>query len=65
MRLLSVLILTIALLFGCSTTNTYQRVPSEKTRYYNDIGRYQGYSVKTKYSTRYYDKDGRFVGKSQ
>jgi hypothetical protein len=50
---------------GCSTGSNIKYHPSKKTRYYDESGRYQGYSIDTGYSTRYYSKDGRYVGNSK
>jgi uncharacterized protein YceK len=61
------IILTLALvvlLGGCVTTYT-PTYDTKKTRYYDDKGRYQGYSLETPYSTRYYDSKSRYVGKSE
>jgi hypothetical protein len=48
------------------TPKRLEMPPSERTRYYDNKGRYQGYSIKSSTGvTRYYDKKGRYKGRSE
>ena len=61
------LILLIFLFSSCEFNEPYYKNSNSynRTRYYDNKSRYQGYSVETSYGrTRYYNKKGKYKGYS-
>jgi hypothetical protein len=68
MKKILILVSLIFLICSCShyPVQRSEIPPSERTRYYDEKGRYQGYSIKSSTGvTRYYDKKGRYKGRSE
>lgn len=53
-------IMIMVMLAGC-VSSPYR----EKTRYYDQLGTYKGYSTESEGVTRYYDRLGSYQGKSE
>lgn len=64
MKRLIVISLAALMLAGCFATGNRSYTPDEKTRYYDNHGRYSGYSIKSPSGERFYSKDGKFIGKA-
>jgi uncharacterized protein YxeA len=68
MKLIIIILLIFSLFISCATP-VYQNDRCNNTdreRYYDSNGKYEGYSRDTSYgTTRYYNRDGKFVGTSQ
>lgn len=58
------IMIILCFIVGCVHSGEYTHTKSVRTRYYNSMGQYQGYSLSTKQGQRYYNNKGQYQGYS-